>query len=67
MLTAKILKGPVRVGTTYKIVKMTPNSPAELALAYTREWVTRNPISNLKISVLNDFIQRYKDAQKLLL
>jgi hypothetical protein len=66
MLTAKILKGPVR-STTYKIVKMTPNSPAELALAYTREWVTGNPISNLKISVLNDFIQRYKDAQKLLL
>jgi hypothetical protein len=50
-----------------KIVKMTPASPAELALAYTREWVTGNPISNLKISVLNDFIQRYKDAQKLLL
>jgi hypothetical protein len=54
-------------GATYKIVKMTPRSPAELALAYTREWVTGNPKANLDLNMLNAVVSRYKETTKLLL
>jgi hypothetical protein len=53
-------------GTTYKIVKMTPQSPAELALAYTREWITGNPKSNLDLNILKAVVSRYNDAKKAL-
>jgi hypothetical protein len=51
-------------GTTYKIVKMTPGTPAELALAYTREWVTGNPKANLNLNMLNAVVSHYKEAKK---
>jgi hypothetical protein len=54
-------------GTTYKIVKMAPNSPAELALAYTQEWVTGNPKANLKIAILNAVDHCYNEAKKQLI
>jgi hypothetical protein len=43
---------------------MTPNGPAELALAYTREWVTGNPKANLDLNMLNAVVHRYKEAKK---
>jgi hypothetical protein len=54
-------------GATYKIVKMTPNSLAELALAYTREWVTGNPKANLDLNILNAVVSHYKEAKKQLI
>jgi hypothetical protein len=54
-------------GTTYKIVKMTPGTPAELALAYTREWVTGNPKANLNLNILNAVVTRYNEAKKQLI
>jgi hypothetical protein len=43
---------------------MTPNSPAELALAYTREWVTGNSKANLHLNILNAVVSRYIEAKK---
>jgi hypothetical protein len=50
--------------TIFKIVKMTVSSPAELALAYTREWVTSNPKAYLDLNTLNAVVSRYKEAIK---
>jgi hypothetical protein len=53
-------------GATYKIVKMTPATPAELELTYTREWVTGNPKAMLNLNILNAVVSRYKEAIKAL-
>jgi hypothetical protein len=54
-------------GTTYKILKMTPATPAELALAYTREWVTGNPKAILDLNILNSVVSHYKEGKKQLI
>ena len=63
ILADKVLARGLYVGgTTHKILKMDVKTPADLALAYHREWVTGNAKATITKDQLDNFLSMYRQA-----